>query len=122
MMIAGGLMGLILGWRRSFRIGLILLAVSEIVAAFSPNINVFIYGARAMTGAGASLTIPAVLGLIAGNYQGKDQALAFSGLAAASGIAAALMPVVFGTLLDVIGFKFTYAYLQSSVQYWLFLS
>ncbi|MEF1207169.1 MFS transporter, partial [Photobacterium damselae] len=96
LMIAGGLMGLILGWRKSFRIGLVLLCVSEVVAAFSPNIQVFIYGARVLTGAGASLTIPAVLGLIAGNYQGKDQAIAFSALAAASGIAAAAMPVVFG--------------------------
>ncbi|EEX92878.1 permease [Vibrio orientalis CIP 102891 = ATCC 33934] len=113
MMIAGGLIGLILGWRRSFRIGLVLLAVSEVVAAFSPSIEVFIYGARVMTGAGASLTIPAVLGLIAGNYQGKDQALAFSGLAAASGLSAALMPVVFGMLLDVMGLRFTYLCLSA---------
>ncbi|CAM3489456.1 MFS transporter [Shewanella violacea] len=108
MMIAGGLMGLILGWRKSFRIGLVLLAISEVVAAFSPDINTFIYGARVLTGAGASLTIPAVLGLIAGNYQGKDQAIAFSALAAASGVAAAAMPVLFGTLLDVAGFKVTF--------------
>lgn len=108
LMIAGGLMGLILGWRRSFRIGLVLLLCSEIVAAFSPNINTFIYGARVLTGAGASLTIPAVLGLVAGNYQGKDQAIAFSALAAASGIAAASMPVAFGYMLDNIGFKVTY--------------
>ncbi|HIP76489.1 MAG TPA: MFS transporter [Psychromonas hadalis] len=108
MMIAGGLMGLILGWRKSFRIGLIILAISEVIAAFSPNINTFIYGARVLTGAGASLTIPAVLGLIAGNYQGKDQAIAFSALAAASGIAASVMPVVFGTLLDTVGFRITY--------------
>lgn len=108
MMIAGGLMGIILGWRRSFRTGLVLLAVSEVVAAYSPSIEVFIYGARVMTGLGASLAIPAVLGLIAGNYRGKDQAIAFSALAAASGIAAAVMPVVFGTLLDIIGFKVTY--------------
>ncbi|WP_257973295.1 MFS transporter, partial [Vibrio parahaemolyticus] len=112
LMIAGGLMGLILGWRKSFRIGLVLLCISEVIAAFSPNIHVFIYGARVLTGAGASLTIPAVLGLIAGNYQGKDQAIAFSALAAASGIAAAVMPVVFGTLLDVVGFKLTYLLLS----------
>ncbi len=112
LMIAGGLMGLILGWRKSFRIGLVLLCISEVIAAFSPNIQVFIYGARVLTGAGASLTIPAVLGLIAGNYQGKDQAIAFSALAAASGIAAAAMPVVFGTLLDLVGFKVTYLLLS----------
>jgi len=113
LMIAGGLMGLILGWRRSFRIGLVLLFCSEIVAAFSPNIDTFIYGARVLTGAGASLTIPAVLGLVAGNYQGKDQAIAFSALAASSGIAAATMPVVFGFMLDNIGFKVTYLSLSA---------
>ncbi|WP_338322713.1 MFS transporter, partial [Vibrio lentus] len=73
-MIAGGLLGLVFGWVRSFRIGICLLIGAEICGAFAPNIETFIFGARVMAGLGASLAIPAVLGIIAGTYNGKDQA------------------------------------------------
>ncbi|MGF1719602.1 MFS transporter [Vibrio kyushuensis] len=102
-MIAGGLMGMVFGWVRCFRLGLILLITAEIVGAFAPTIEVFIWGARVLAGIGASLSIPAVLGIIAGTYKGKDQAIAFGGVAAASGIASAVMPVLAALLIDNFG-------------------
>lgn len=102
-MIAGGLLGLVFGWVRSFRIGICLLIGAEICGAFAPNIETFIFGARVMAGLGASLAIPAVLGIIAGTYNGKDQAIAFGGVAAASGIASAAMPLMAGLLIDSFG-------------------
>ena len=40
---------------------------------------VFTYGARLLSGIGGSFMIPSVLGLIASNYKGRQQAIAFAG-------------------------------------------
>src|SRR5471032_3664164 len=37
-MIAGGMLGLIIGWRKTFRIGCIL-SLAEVIAVFSPSIT-----------------------------------------------------------------------------------
>lgn len=104
-MIAGGLFGLIIGWKRQMVIGAGLLALASFGAAFSPNMEVLNYGARVGAGLGACLLIPAVLANIAGIYKGKDQAIAFSAIAALVGLASAVTPLLFGLILDIASFQ-----------------
>lgn len=104
-MIAGGMVGLILGWRKTFRIGAAMMIGAEVACAMAPNIDVFIWGGRLLSGAGASFLIPAVLGLVAGSYKGRDMAIAFGAIGAISGVAAALAPLATGTLMDLFGFR-----------------
>lgn len=104
-MIAGGLIGLIIGWKRQMIIGAGMLALASFGAAFSPNMEVLNYGARVGAGLGACLLIPAVLANVAGIYKGKDQAIAFSAIAALVGLASAITPLLFGLILDVASFQ-----------------
>ena len=108
-MIAGGLIGLIIGWKRQMIIGAGMLAVASFAAAFAPNMEVLNYGARVGSGLGACLLIPAVLANVAGIYKGKDQAIAFSAIAALVGLASAITPLLFGYILDVASFRVAFS-------------
>ncbi len=108
-MIAGGLIGLIIGWKRQMIIGAGLLCAASFGAAFAPNMEVLNYVARVGSGLGACLLIPAVLANVAGIYKGKDQAIAFSAIAALVGLASALTPLIFGFILDVASFRVAFS-------------
>ncbi|WP_288220076.1 MFS transporter [uncultured Adlercreutzia sp.] len=111
LMIAGGMMGVIIGWKKNFRIGALLCAAGEVVVALSPNMMVLTWGGRILVGLGASFMIPSLLGLVPYMYHsGKNRALAFGCIGAATGIATVL-PILFGVLLESLGFRVTFGIL-----------
>ncbi len=107
-MIVGGLTGLFLGWGRQLRLGALLLAASAAIAALAPNMDVLIFGGRVAAGLGAVFLVPAILAHVAGLYQGKDQAIAFAGIAGAVGVATAVVPLAMGAALDSFGFTISF--------------
>lgn len=111
LMIVGGLLGLIIGWNLNFRIGAILCAIGELVVATSSNIVVFTWLGRLSVGLGASLMIPSVLGLIAGLYKGKERAVAFGAIGAATGIATFAGPIVAGLLIDTFDWRIAFGFM-----------
>ena len=111
-MIAGGLMGTIIGWKRTFRIGILLCAIGEIALAFSPNMTMFIWVGRVLVGFGASFMIPSVLGLIPLLYRGSNRMVAFGCIGAASGLSA-LLPLVLGVVLEAAGMHVTFLVLAA---------
>lgn len=106
-MIAGGLMGTIIGWKKNFRIGALLCAAGEVVLAMAPNMAVFIWGGRTLVGFGASFMIPSVLGLVPKLYHGSQRVLAFGCIGAASGLSA-LLPLLLAIVLQVGGMRVTF--------------
>lgn len=109
LMIVGGMVGLIVGWKKTFRIGAAMCAVGELVIAFSGNIFMFTWGGRLLVGIGASFLIPSVLGLIPGLYQGNDRAFAFGAIGAATGIASCLGPIAAGFLIDTFDWRIAFS-------------
>ncbi|PKE30094.1 MFS transporter [Rahnella sp. AA] len=109
LMVAAGMVGLIVGWKKTFRIGCTLLFCAELTAFLSPNMQIFTYGARLLSGVGGSFMIPSVLGLIASNFKGRDQAVAFGAIGAASGVSFAAGPLICGTLVDQLGWRYAFA-------------
>ncbi len=108
LMIAGGMMGIIIGWKKNFRLGILLCAAGEVVVALSPSMLLLTWVGRVLVGLGASFMIPSVLGLIPHIYHsGKNRAVAFGCIGAASGIAT-ILPIVFGLLMDALGFRVTF--------------
>lgn len=105
LMIVGGMVGLIVGWKKTFRVGALLCIVGEVTVAFSSNIFIFTWGGRLLVGIGASFLIPSVLGLIPGLYQGNDRAFAFGAIGAATGIASCLGPIASGFLIDTFDWR-----------------
>lgn len=110
LMIAGGLLGVIVGWRTTMRIGLGLAVVGELCAALAPSMTIFTWCGRLLLGVGASLIMPAVLGSVPAMYQGRRRAIAFGAIAGAAAIST-LSPLVLGLLMDASGFRATFGVL-----------
>ena len=106
-MIAGGLAGTIIGWKKSFRIGTLLCAAGEVSLAFAPNMTMFIWVGRVLVGFGASFMIPSVLGLIPLLYRGRNRMVAFGCIGAASGLSAVL-PLILGVVMETAGMRATF--------------
>lgn len=106
-MIAGGLAGTIVGWKKTFRLGTLLCAAGEVALAFAPNMMVFIWVGRVLVGFGASFMIPSVLGLIPLLYRGANRAVAFGCIGAASGLSAVL-PLILGVVMETAGMHVTF--------------
>ena len=111
LMVAGGMMGTIIGWKKNFRIGTLLAACGEFAMALSPNMAIFTWGGRLLVGFGASFLVPSILGLVPNIYKtNKDRAMAFGGVGAATGLSM-FLPLIMGALLDVMGFRVTFGVL-----------
>lgn len=110
-MIAGGLLAIVLKLKNTLRIGIVLTAIGEFSLALSPNITIFIWVGRVLTGLGASLLIPSVLGLVAAIYQNKDRAIAFGFIGTATGIAKIFGMVAGGYIIDYFGFRIAFSLL-----------
>ena len=106
-MIAGGLAGTIIGWKRTFRIGAALCAIGEVALALAPNMAIFIWVGRVLVGFGASFLIPSLLGLIPLMYRGHNRTVAFGCIGAASGLSAVL-PLVLGVVMETAGMHVTF--------------
>ena len=111
-MLASGLLGMVIGWGRNFRAGLVLAVAGELICAFAPNIMVLIWGGRLMVGLGASLIIPSVLGMVSMLYEGEARKQAY-GVIAASAALATIIPILLGILVDLAGFRVTFGVLAA---------
>ncbi len=95
-MIAGGKIGDLIGRRSAFTLGLIVYAVGSSITALAPNVLVLAFGWSVLEGLGAALVMPALAALIAGNYQGRERAIAYSVIGAVAGAGIAVGPIVGG--------------------------
>lgn len=109
-MLASGLLGIVFGWIRIFRLGLVLAVAGEVVCTVSPSIGLLIWGGRMVVGLGASLIIPSVLGMVPMIFEGAHRKQAY-GVIAASAALATIVPILFGILIDAMGFRFTFGVL-----------
>lgn len=105
LMVFGGMLGIAKGFKNVFMTGAALCATGEAIAVISPNMDILIWGARSLTGFGAALMIPSVLGIIVSLYEGKERAVAFGGVGAATGVAAVVMPIGAGIIMDASGYQ-----------------
>ena len=95
-MIAGGKVGDLIGRRPAFTLGLIIYAVGSSITALAPNVFVLAVGWSVLEGLGAALVMPALAALIAGSYQGRQRAIAYSVIGAVAGAGIAVGPILGG--------------------------
>lgn len=105
LMVFGGMLGIAKGFKKVFLFGAFFACLGEVITILSPNIMVISYGGRLVTGFGAALMVPSILGIIVSLYEGKARAIAFGGVGAATGLAAVIMPVLAGFMMDHFGFR-----------------
>ncbi|MFZ2015058.1 MAG: MFS transporter [Nocardioides sp.] len=95
-MLTGGKIGDILGRRRTFVIGLVIYAVGSAVTAVAPTVVVLALGWSVLEGLGAALVLPAMVALIAGNFEGASRKVAYAVIGGVAGAGIAVGPILGG--------------------------
>ncbi|HEX3392121.1 MAG TPA: MFS transporter [Solirubrobacteraceae bacterium] len=108
-MLTGAKLGDIWGRRRAFSIGLIVYGTGSLITALSPNVTVLLIGWSGIEGLGAVLVIPAIAALTAGNYSGRERALAYGILGGVAGAGAAVGPLIGGFVTTVLTWRVVFA-------------
>ena len=95
-MLTGGKIGDIIGRRRAFAVGLVIYGCGSALTAVAPTIAVLTFGWSILEGLGAALVMPALVALIAGNYEGKDRNAAYAVIGGVAGAGIAVGPILGG--------------------------
>ena len=105
--LVGGSAGDVLGRRRVFGLGIAVFALASLACAIALSGGQLI-AARIVQGFGAALMVPSSLALIATYYPKEARGRAVGIWAAASGIAAAIGPLLGGAMVDALGWRSTF--------------
>ena len=109
LMITGGKLGKMLGRKRAFTIGCVVYACGSLTTALAPNLTVLIIGWSFLEGLGAVLIMPAIVGLVASNFDRPERPRAYGLVAAAAAIAAALGPLIGGAFTTYASWRWVFA-------------
>jgi EmrB/QacA subfamily drug resistance transporter len=102
LLLLGGALGDHYGRRLLLLIGTGIFAVTSLVCALAPSINI-LFAARAAQGVGAALLLPNSLALLNAAFQGDQRGRAVGIWAAAGAAAAAVAPLIGGWLVATVG-------------------
>lgn len=108
LLLVGGSLGDHFGRRRIFALGVALFALASVGCALAGTVQQLI-AARAVQGVGGALLVPGSLALISASYPEKERGRAIGTWSGASGITAAVGPVLGGFLVD--RYSWTWAFL-----------
>ncbi len=108
-MITGGKIGEIVGRKKVFAIGCIIYACGSLTTALAPNLTVLMIGWSGLEGLGAVLIMPAVVALVASNFDKPERPRAYGLVAAAGAIAAALGPLIGGLFTTYASWRYVFA-------------
>ncbi|HEX7521105.1 MAG TPA: MFS transporter [Acidimicrobiia bacterium] len=98
LLIIGGRLGDLYGARRMFIIGAALFGAGSLLASVATSVTILIIGEALIEGVGASLMMPATLGILSSTFHGHERATAFAMWGAAAGAAVAFGPLIGGWL------------------------
>jgi MFS family permease len=96
LMLTGGKIGDLIGRRRAFAIGLVIYGAGSALTAASWSVPILTLGWSVLEGIGAALVLPAMVALVASNFQGQDRALAYGVLGGVAGAGIAVGPILGG--------------------------
>jgi MFS family permease len=108
LMITGGKMGAILGRKRAFTIGCVIYAAGSMTTAVSPNLAVLLFGWSFLEGVGAALVMPAIVALVASNFERGDRPKAYGLVAVGGAVAVAVGPLIGGLFTTYWSWRFVF--------------
>jgi MFS family permease len=108
LMITGGKLGEILGRKRVFAAGCVIYGIGSLTTALSPNLAVLLLGWSLLEGVGAALIMPAVVALVASNFDRSQRPRAYGLVAAAGAIAVAVGPLIGGLLTTYASWRWVF--------------
>jgi EmrB/QacA subfamily drug resistance transporter len=101
LIMIGGKLGDIIGRRLAFRIGLVTFGAGALITALAQNMGILILGWSILEAVGAALMIPAIIALLAANYEGPDRVIAYGAIGGIAGAAGACGPIIGGWVATV---------------------
>jgi MFS family permease len=109
LMITGGKVGQVLGRKRAFAIGCLVYGAGSLTTALSPNLVVLLVGWSLLEGIGAALILPAIVALVASNFDRSARPRAYGLVAAAAAIAVAAGPLIGGLFTTYASWRWVFA-------------
>ena len=109
LMITGGKVGALIGRRRAFALGCAVYGVGSLTTALSPNLAVLLVGWSLLEGVGAALIMPAIVALVASNFDRRDRPRAYGMVAAFAAIAVAVGPLIGGLMTTYASWRWVFA-------------
>jgi MFS family permease len=108
LMIPGGKVGSLIGRKRAFAIGCVIYGAGSLTTALAPNLGVLMLGWSLLEGIGAALILPAIVGLVAGNFAPSGRPRAYGLIMAAGAIAVALGPLIGGVATTYFSWRWVF--------------
>lgn len=105
LMITGGRIGSLIGRRRAFAIGCAIYGTGSFVTGLAANLPTMIVGWSVLEGMGAALILPAVVALVAANFEASERPKAYGVIAASGAIAVAVGPLVGGAATTYLSWR-----------------
>ncbi|ELE2041902.1 MFS transporter [Vibrio vulnificus] len=99
-MLSASVLGLIIGWRRLLILGTSVGLISTIGFITIDSITLLSLLVRPLAGIASALILPAAIALVVAHFPGKNRAVGFGLMAASTGFAAAIIPLMSGWLHD----------------------
>jgi MFS family permease len=109
LMITGGKVGQLIGRRRAFSLGCAVYGAGSFITAVSPNLAVLLVGWSLLEGMGAALIMPAIVALVASNFDKRDRPRAYGTVAAFGAIAVAVGPLIGGLMTTYASWRWVFA-------------
>lgn len=100
LMVLGGRLGDIFGLRRIFITGAVIFSVASALAGLAQDVP-WMIAARAVQGAGAALMMPTAVAIVSATFPHEEKGKALGLLAGLAAVAAALGPVIGGSLSSI---------------------
>ena len=108
LMITGGKIGEIVGRKRAFTIGCVIYACGSMTTALSQSLAMLLFGWSLLEGLGAVLIMPAIVALVAANFDKPARPRAYGLVMAAGAIAAALGPLIGGFFTTYFSWRYVF--------------
>lgn len=109
LMLTGGKMGDRWGRRRAFTVGLVIYASGSALTAASWNVPSLAFGWSVLEGIGAALVLPAMVALVAANFEGQDRSVAYGVLGGVAGAGIAVGPILGGWATTELSWRIVFA-------------
>jgi MFS family permease len=108
-MITGGKIGAIVGRKRVFMIGFVIYGAGSLITALAHSLGVLILGWSVLEGLGAALIMPAVVALVATNFDPPEHPRVYGLIASAAAIAVAVGPLIGGLFTTYASWRWVFA-------------
>ncbi|HET8566465.1 MAG TPA: MFS transporter [Solirubrobacterales bacterium] len=109
LMLTGGKMGDRWGRRRAFQIGCCIYGVGSALTAASWSVASLTLGWSVLEGIGAALVLPAMVALVAANFEGQERSLAYGVLGGVAGAGIAVGPILGGWATTELSWRVVFA-------------